>query len=443
MSTTFDNQGAAPVNLDKAWAKGAPPTSEYTDEEISKAERTAWETTDYAGLLWFRAFLAALPARPDSADIARLKAEVEQTHREFDEMKRLRDVAVTQLEQTQAALAVRARLIQAAKGQGEVTPQTDTKEASATFEAHGKTWTRHTPGDPMPCNGEALVEVLLREEEDQVHPVVQKASLWYWESLADIGSVGNEVIGWRYAEQQPEPAQPQAVVVKEPAQDEKQPDLSGESEKQVEADPYARLKDYAKAGARIRAVGREWTDDVDWAWCFPADSYEVHPDDLHLCPEYAPKTTVRIEAVPQPDPRLLPTGVLAYGQTPVADTAVAADGTTYHNPAEHYRAAEEAECVGKWLDQIGAPTHDKGGNKYSLVGRIRAFYDEAPAAQPEPAAQPWTPAVGDTVRLKSGGPVMTVRCFTPENAVVCDWFNPEEERNSSAFPSACLTPAQP
>ena len=60
-------------------------------------------------------------------------------------------------------------------------------------------------------------------------------------------------------------------------------------------DPYARLKAYAAAGARIRCglKGIEetlgWDNDVSWGWDADVDLYEVHPDDLHLCPEYAPK----------------------------------------------------------------------------------------------------------------------------------------------------------
>lgn len=53
-------------------------------------------------------------------------------------------------------------------------------------------------------------------------------------------------------------------------------------------DPYARLKAYAKAGARIKC-DLKWAKGIVWDWCLPANQYEVHPDDLHLVPEYAPK----------------------------------------------------------------------------------------------------------------------------------------------------------
>jgi len=63
------------------------------------------------------------------------------------------------------------------------------------------------------------------------------------------------------------------------------------------SDPYARLKAYNEAGARIRCGLKGYLIDVGWStcsawqWSDSVDKYEVHPDDLHLCPEYAPKAT--------------------------------------------------------------------------------------------------------------------------------------------------------
>jgi uncharacterized protein YodC (DUF2158 family) len=60
-------------------------------------------------------------------------------------------------------------------------------------------------------------------------------------------------------------------------------------------------------------------------------------------------------------------------------------------------------------------------------------------AQPVPA---WQPTVGDTVRLKSGGPVMTVVMisFMPGNDVCCVYIT--DEARVCIFPTACLTPAK-
>lgn len=82
--------------------------------------------------------------------------------------------------------------------------------------------------------------------------------------------------------------------------------------KPAEADPYARLKAYAAAGARIRCYYRDegqvsfwggWNVHGRWEWCQPVDQYEIHPDDLHLCPEYAPKPQAWTMPAPPPGRR--------------------------------------------------------------------------------------------------------------------------------------------
>lgn len=69
------------------------------------------------------------------------------------------------------------------------------------------------------------------------------------------------------------------------------------------------------------------------------------------------------------------------------------------------------------------------------------------SGESEKQAQPWTPAVGDTVRLKSGGPVMTVFALDGSN-VWCRWNTWCRGPiwpviNGESFPAACLTPATP
>jgi len=64
------------------------------------------------------------------------------------------------------------------------------KPAPETFEAHGKVWQRHTPGDPMPCDGEALVQIIAMCEH--IHKPLRGKD-WNWEH--------GEIIGWRYADE--------------------------------------------------------------------------------------------------------------------------------------------------------------------------------------------------------------------------------------------------
>ena len=50
---------------------------------------------------------------------------------------------------------------------------------------------------------------------------------------------------------------------------------------------------------------------------------------------------------------------------------------------------------------------------------------------------------GDTVRLKSGGPLMTVtnvgtRAYTSEEAVWCMWFDAKNNRTEDTFPPEAL-----
>ena len=67
-----------------------------------------------------------------------------------------------------------------------------------TFEAHGHTWTKHTPGDPMPCDGNTPVEVFLRLalSSSEYLRATLPAKLWNW---GRIDYEGDEIIGWRYA----------------------------------------------------------------------------------------------------------------------------------------------------------------------------------------------------------------------------------------------------
>lgn len=68
-----------------------------------------------------------------------------------------------------------------------------------TFEAHGLIWIKHTPGNFIPCSGDTVARVLLREELDSEDYVTgyDQAACWHWGRLTNKG---NEIIGWNYAD---------------------------------------------------------------------------------------------------------------------------------------------------------------------------------------------------------------------------------------------------
>lgn len=69
---------------------------------------------------------------------------------------------------------------------------------SLVFNHAGKTWTYHRPGDPMPCDGERVLQILLSNGE--ANRDFARAKFWDWKSEDEESDV--EIIGWRYAEPQ-------------------------------------------------------------------------------------------------------------------------------------------------------------------------------------------------------------------------------------------------
>jgi uncharacterized protein YodC (DUF2158 family) len=45
---------------------------------------------------------------------------------------------------------------------------------------------------------------------------------------------------------------------------------------------------------------------------------------------------------------------------------------------------------------------------------------------------------GDTVRLKSGGPLMTVQLIASDGDVWCEWFDAKQEHQSRGFKPSSL-----
>jgi len=72
------------------------------------------------------------------------------------------------------------------------------KPQPATFQAHGKTWTKHD-GGPMPCDGARKVDVLMKAEVGcmEYHRETRPAREWRWtDTDSDL-----DIIGWRYADE--------------------------------------------------------------------------------------------------------------------------------------------------------------------------------------------------------------------------------------------------
>jgi len=83
---------------------------------------------------------------------------------------------------------------------GYMTDKMPTKPAQKTFEAHGKTWNVHVPGDPMPCDGNALVFITSDNPDVLSHAMPARA--WHWGTKTEA-----KITGWRYADE-PTPVEP-------------------------------------------------------------------------------------------------------------------------------------------------------------------------------------------------------------------------------------------
>lgn len=77
------------------------------------------------------------------------------------------------------------------------------------FEAHGFEWFKHVPGDPMPCDGDAVVCVLLEQGGFGHSPQGAEASQWRWSNFLSVSNI----IGWRYAEETKPESQESDLVI--------------------------------------------------------------------------------------------------------------------------------------------------------------------------------------------------------------------------------------
>lgn len=79
-----------------------------------------------------------------------------------------------------------------------INPVSQVNPDQTTFEVHGHTWTRHTPGNPCPVPAQTKVIVLLRREllSPAARDEIRMAGLYAWGSF---NGETWEIIGWRYA----------------------------------------------------------------------------------------------------------------------------------------------------------------------------------------------------------------------------------------------------
>lgn len=67
-----------------------------------------------------------------------------------------------------------------------------------TFQHAGKMWTWHRPGDPMPCDGEALIHCIMGgDAASKLGTTLIKASCVRWTAV----NPESDILGWRYADE--------------------------------------------------------------------------------------------------------------------------------------------------------------------------------------------------------------------------------------------------
>jgi len=177
----------------------------------------------------------------------------------------------------------------------------------------------------------------------------------------------------------------------------------------LEADPFAELKKAHAEGRVIqfKGAGERWIDLVMGAndplfAAHPTDSYRIKPE---------------------------PDTFDAHGKT-----------WTKHTPGVRGICDKTVKVDIIYDDQSTDEAWRAKIVDWTCKQIIGWRYADAPQTNPVPAQDTWTPAVGDVVRLKSGGPKMTVRQYDKEDPadVWCHWFS-DAKSCAESFPTACLT----
>lgn len=142
-----------------------------------------------------------------------------------------------------------------------------------TFEAHGHTWTAHTPGDPMPCDKFNEVCVITRDEvnSDKFGAIdqIQLAEDWRWEKISECELC--EIIGWRSANEQPRSASAWRPIAEAPKDD-------------------TTVDIWSKSNGRLTNYFRSEHENGDWFYDPVEDGVTTVRDATHFMPLPEPPT---------------------------------------------------------------------------------------------------------------------------------------------------------
>lgn len=163
----------------------------YSASLVTSKHTIYWPDEAPARLAVAKSFLAALPTAEQSAEKAEADSAVPRPS-----LSRLRPL-------TEAGPSIREAL--------NAIPVYPPKAEPETFEAHGKTWTRHKPGDPCPVHADAVVYVLTSKKSEASESAARYCA---WQYTEKDNAWWGVIIGWRYAdESEAEPAQPWTPAV--------------------------------------------------------------------------------------------------------------------------------------------------------------------------------------------------------------------------------------
>lgn len=115
----------------------------------------------------------------------------------------------------------------------------------------------------------------------------------------------------------------------------------------------------------------------------------------------------------------------------------AIDAAFHSNGDKHGGTLVTSKCHRAWPDEAPARLAVAKAFLAALPPAEQSAEIEKLKAEPEPA-QPCQPAVGDVVRLKSGGLNMTVKDITADGLASCIWFDPNGQYHQLPMPASCL-----